>query len=168
MILVAQRTFAVLTLLAVAITIAVVGALITRRVPPWLRDDVALPLAAAIAAVATGGSLFLSEVAGYVPCELCWYQRIAMYPLVVIVTVAAWRSDPEVWRTVAPIASVGAAVSVWHIAVERIPSLAGACDQAAPCALRWVEEFGFLTLPMMALTAFLAVLVLTLAARNAR
>jgi disulfide bond formation protein DsbB len=162
---IAERTFALLTLLALLVAIGTIVALFTRRVPLWLRDDVALPLATAIAAVSTGGSLLLSEVAGYVPCTLCWYQRIAMYPLVVVLGVAAVRSDRHVWRTAVPIAALGALISSWHIAIERRPALGGVCDPAAPCSLKWVEEFGLLTLPTMALIAFVAITVLTLAAR---
>ncbi|MEX0868100.1 MAG: disulfide bond formation protein B [Nitriliruptoraceae bacterium] len=162
-----ERALAVLALVALAIAV-VVGLLVARRrVPTWLAEDVALPTATAIATVATLGSLAMSEIAGYVPCTLCWYQRIAMYPLVIVLAVAAARRDAQVWRTAVPIAAIGASVSVWHIAVERRPSLGGAtCDPAAPCAVRWVEEFGFLTLPTMAGIAFLAIIVLVLAART--
>jgi disulfide bond formation protein DsbB len=161
-----ERTLAILALLALLVAIGTVVAMATRRVPAWLRDDVALPLAAAVAAVATAGSLYLSEVAGYVPCTLCWYQRIAMYPLVIVLGVAAWRRDHQVWRTALPIAGIGAAIAVWHIAIERNPSLGGACDPAAPCSLLWVNEFGFLTLPTMALIGFVTIAVLSLAART--
>jgi len=163
---VAERTFGVLTLVAAAIAVATVIALVTRRVPPWLRDEVALPTATGIATVATGGSLLLSEVAGYLPCTLCWYQRIAMYPLVVILGVATWRRDRQVWRTAVPLAAIGLVIAGWHVAIERRPALGGVCDPVAPCSLRWVEEFGLLTLPMMAGTGFLAIIVLTLAARS--
>ncbi len=166
MIAVAQRSFAVLALVAAVIAVVVTVLLVRRRVPVWLRDEVALPLATAIAVVATGGSLLLSEVAGYVPCELCWYQRIAMYPLTVVLGVAAWHRDDRAYRVVTPLAGFGSVIAVWHIAIERNPSLGGVCDPAAPCSLRWVEEFGFLTLPTMALIAFLAITALTLAARR--
>jgi disulfide bond formation protein DsbB len=163
-----ERIFGLLALVALAVAVGGVVALLRGRVPPWLRDDVALPLATAIAAVATGGSLYLSEVAGYLPCALCWYQRIAMYPLTLVLGVAAVRRDRRVWLTAVPIAAIGAAVSVWHIAIERNPTLGGPCDPTAPCSIRWVEEFGFLTLPTMALIGFLAIIVLTLVARPAR
>ncbi|MTV25244.1 disulfide bond formation protein B [Nitriliruptoraceae bacterium ZYF776] len=125
-----------------------------------------MPLAAAIAFTATAGSLWMSEVAGYVPCALCWYQRIAMYPLTVVAGVAAWRRDGQAWLTVLPIAAIGAIVSIYHLLIERVPGLAGPCDPAAPCTIRWVEEFGFLTLPGMALTGFVAISLLALAART--
>lgn len=165
MIAIAERAFGVLTVVAAVIAVGTLGALVTRRVPDWLRHEAALPTATGIATVATGGSLLLSEVAGYLPCTLCWYQRIAMYPLVVILGVAAWRRDRQVWRTAVPIAVIGLAIAVWHVVIERRPALGGVCDPVAPCSLRWVEEFGILTLPMMAGTGFLAIILLTLAAR---
>jgi hypothetical protein len=164
---VVERILAVLALVAVVVALGTAVALVTRRVPSWLRDDVALPLATAIATVATVGSLYLSEVAGYLPCTLCWYQRIAMYPLVVVLGVATWRRDREVWRTAVPIAVIGAGIAVWHLAIERNPALGGACDVTAPCSLIWVREFGFLTIPTMALIGFVAIAVLVVAARPA-
>lgn len=165
MIAVAERFFAVLALVAVVIAIATFVLLVRRRVPSWLRDEVALPLATAITVTATLGSLFLSEVADYPPCDLCWFQRIAMYPLAVILTVATLRRDDQVWRTVVPLASIGAAIAVWHLAVERIAALAGSCDVSVPCNVLWVQEFGFVTIPGMALAGFLATIALSLAAR---
>jgi hypothetical protein len=85
--------------------------------------------------------------------------------MVVLTGIAAWRRDGQVWRYVVPLAAIGSAVSVWHIVIERNPALSGPCDPAAPCAIRWVEEFGFITLPTMALVAAVAVALLTLAAR---
>jgi disulfide bond formation protein DsbB len=163
---VVERTLAILALVALGTALATAAMLLTRRVPVWLRDDVALPLAAAIATVASAGSLYLSEVAGYIPCTLCWYQRIAMYPLVVILGVASWRRDREVWRTALPLAIIGSIIAVWHILIERNPTWGGVCDPNAPCSLLWVEEFGFLTLPTMALIGFVAIGVLSLAARS--
>ncbi len=160
-----DRLAGVFTVLALVVALVTLGLLVRGRVPAWLRDEIALPTATAIATVATAGSLWMSEVAGYAPCVLCWYQRIAMYPLVVVLGVATLRRDAQVWRTAVPIAAIGAAVSVWHLVIERNPSLSGPCDPAAPCAVRWVEEFGVFTLPAMALVGFAAVTVLTLAAR---
>lgn len=163
---VVERALGVLAIVAALIAVATAIALLRRRVPRWLANDVALPTATAIATVATLGSLAMSEIAGYVPCTLCWYQRIAMYPLVIVLAVAAVRRDPEVWRTVVPIAAIGTLIASWHVAIERRPALGGAtCDPAAPCAIRWVEEFGLLTLPMMAGIGFVAIAVLALAAR---
>lgn len=162
-----ERFAGALTIVAAVIAVATLVALVRGRVPDWLRDEVALPTAAAIATVTTLGSLWMSEVANYAPCLLCWYQRIAIYPMVVLTGIAAWKRDGQVWRYVVPLAAIGSAVSIWHIIIERNPSLGGACDPAAPCAVRWVEEFGFVTLPTMALVAAVAIALLTLAARPA-
>ncbi|MFA9431575.1 disulfide bond formation protein B [Egicoccus sp. AB-alg2] len=163
---VVERTLALLALLAIGVSVACVVALVRGRVPAVLRDQ-ALWLATAVAMVCTGGSLYLSEIAGYLPCVLCWYQRIAMYPLVVVVGVAALRRDVSAWLTTLPIAAIGAGVAAWHVAVERWPSLGGGvCDAAAPCTIRWVEEFGFLTIPTMALIGFVTISLLVLVARR--
>ena len=161
---VVNRFLGILTLVAIAVTVIAVVALATRRVPAWARD-VALPLATAIALVTTLGSLYYSEVAGYPPCVLCWYQRIAIYPQVVVLGVAAVRRDLQVWRTSVPLAAVGAVLSIWHVVIERNPALAGPCDPSNPCTIKWVEEFGFLTVPAMALVASLSFIALTLSAR---
>ncbi len=166
MIAIAERTFGILALVALLVVVVTTFLLVRGRVPTWLRDDVALPLATAIATTATLGSLLLSEVAGYLPCTLCWYQRIAMYPLVVILGVATARGDRQVWRTVLPLTAIGAAIAAWHIVIENNPALGGPCDDTAPCTIIWVEELGFLTLPTMALIAFVAIAVLSLAARR--
>jgi hypothetical protein len=129
----------------------------------------AMPLALVVALVATVGSLYLSEVANFIPCKLCWYQRIAMYPLVVVFGVAALRSDARAWIYGAVMAAVGAAISAYHVAIERFPSLDSAsCDPNAPCSLKWVEHFGYLTIPTMAGSAFLLILALMLSARSVK
>jgi disulfide bond formation protein DsbB len=162
---VVNRFLGILALVAIAITVVAVIMLVTRRVPVWARE-LALPLAATIATVTTLGSLYYSEIAGYPPCTLCWYQRIAIYPQVVVLWVASVRRDVEVWRTAIPLAVIGAVISIWHIVIERNPALAGPCDPSNPCTIKWVEEFGFLTVPTMALVAASAFIALTLLART--
>jgi disulfide bond formation protein DsbB len=118
----------------------------------------ALGLAAAVATVATLGSLYYSEIADFPPCRLCWYQRICMYPLVPILAIAAVRRDRSVRWYALPLVLTGAAISTWHILVERYPSLeSGACDPLNPCSIIWVEKFGYLTIPTMALSGFVVI-----------
>lgn len=127
----------------------------------------AVGLAFVVALVCTLGSLYLSEVAHFVPCRLCWYQRYAMYPLVPILGVAAWARRSRVWLPVLAIAVVGGAISTWHVLVERYPSLAtGACDPDNPCSLIWVRRFGYLTIPTMALSGFALIATLMLVVRT--
>lgn len=163
---VVNRFLGILAVIAIVITVAALVALLTRRVPSWARD-MALPVAAAIALVTTLGSLYYSEVAGFVPCTLCWYQRIAIFPQVIVLGVAALRRDRTVWMTSVPLAAIGVALSVWHVVIERYPALAGPCDPSNPCTIKWVEEFGFLTIPTMALIVGTSFIALTLVARSA-
>src|ERR1044072_9123303 len=147
--------------LAVALLIVGVLALVGVRAPlEVLRSAVwgyELWLAFVVAAVATAGSLFFSEIAHFVPCELCWYQRICMYPLTMITLLAAVANDRRVARYLLPLPVVGAGVSVYHLLVENgVVGQSNACLLSAPggCATKWIEEFGYVTIPVLALTGF--------------
>src|SRR5579863_9175209 len=116
-----------------------------------------------ISSVATGGSLFFSEIAGFVPCELCWYQRICMYPLSIITLLAAIRGDYRIARSLLPLPLVGACVSIYHLLVENgVIAQSSACLVSAPggCATKWINEFGYVTIPTLALTAFVLLIEL--------
>jgi disulfide bond formation protein DsbB len=114
-------------------------------------------LAFLVAAVATGGSLYFSEIAGYVPCELCWFQRICMYPLSIVTLLAALAGDHRAARYLLPLPAVGGGISVYHLLVEHgVVHETQACRLSAPggCATRWIEELGYVTIPTLALTGF--------------
>ena len=116
-----------------------------------------------VAALATAGSLYFSEVAGFTPCTLCWYQRIAMYPLVVILGAAMLRRQRRAPTGSAALAAIGASIAAYHVALEWIPSLdTGACTVSVPCTLVWFRVFAVFSLPTLALTAFLLILTLLL------
>jgi disulfide bond formation protein DsbB len=118
-------------------------------------------LAFAIAAVAMVGSLYLSEGAHFLPCALCWYQRIAMYSAAVLLAVALVRRRIDVHVYVIPLAAIGGLISVYHMLVERFPRLeSGACKSTTPCTVIWTRRFGYLTIPTMALTAFVGIVTL--------
>ncbi|HVL04441.1 MAG TPA: disulfide bond formation protein B [Acidimicrobiales bacterium] len=151
--------------------VVAVGARWSGRLAGWqdslvdLFGPVALQLGLGVALVATLGSLYLSEVANFPPCRLCWYQRIAMYPLVPVLAVAIRRRDAGVRFYALPLALIGGAISAYHVVLERFPSLeSGVCEVANPCTLIWVRRFGYLTIPAMALSAFALLTVLLLAA----
>lgn len=111
--------------------------------------------AALVGLVATVGSLYLSEVALFEPCRLCWYQRIAMYPLPVMLGIAAFRRDPGVRVYAMPIALIGLGISAYHYLIQAVPGLdAGTCDVGVPCSARYIELFGFVSIPFMAGAAF--------------
>ena len=126
-----------------------------------------LKLAWLVAAIATAGSLYMSEVRHFVPCPLCWYQRIAMYPLVVLLGVAVLRRDHDARWYAIPIALVGIAVGAYHYQLERFPDQeAIACTSSVPCTTIWFEQLGYITIPMMAMSAF--ALVVTILAIGGR
>ncbi|WP_336362855.1 disulfide bond formation protein B [Halalkalicoccus salilacus] len=121
-----------------------------------------LALGTLVAAVATAGSLYFSEVLGLVPCELCWYQRIFMYPLVVVLGVATIENRPEVYRTALALAIPGAGIAAYHSAIQRLGE--GSCSIGSGCTTIQYELLG-LSIPNMALVAFVLVGLTVLAAR---
>ncbi len=125
-------------------------------------SDAGVWLAFLVAAGSTLGSLYFSEIADFVPCRLCWFQRIAMYPLAVVLLVGAIRKDRAVRWYVGPLAIIGAAIAGWHTLIEWRPQLDnGECALTGPsCTYVWFREFGFISLATMALTAFLTILIL--------
>ena len=121
----------------------------------------ARPLSAAIATTCMLGSLYFSEIVNYKPCRLCWYQRGAMYPLAILLIIFTVLKTPRITRIVVPIATIGAGISLYHWLLERFPDNldSGVCSKDVPCEFVWFELFGFVTLPFMALTGFLAIIV---------
>jgi disulfide bond formation protein DsbB len=132
-------------------------------------SDSAVWLAWLVAVGATVGSLYFSEVANFNPCRFCWFQRIAMYPLAVILLVGALRKDDNVRWYAVPLAAIGAAISGWHSLIEWRPALDnGECEFQGPsCTFVWFREFG-LSLANMALIGFLTILILLLVRVPAR
>ena len=131
----------------------------------WIADrlyGVELWGAFALAAIAMSGSLYFSEVANYIPCTLCWYQRIAMYPLVVLFGIAAVRRD----RGIAPyglvLSVVGAVIAVYHLQLTWFPEQASFCKQGALCEVEWFKIWGFSTIPYLSLVAFAGIGALSL------
>jgi disulfide bond formation protein DsbB len=144
----------ILILIAVLAAVGVRGPLRTLREALWGYE---LWAAFVVASIATAGSLFFSETAHFVPCELCWFQRICMYPLTVTTLLAALHGDHRAARYLLPLPVVGAGVSVYHLLVENgVVEQAKACELSAPggCATKWINEFGYMTIPTLALTAF--------------
>ena len=118
----------------------------------------ALGMAFWVALLATLGSLYFSEVAHFEPCRLCWYQRIAMYPLVLLLGIAAVRRDDGIRIYGRALAAVGAVISLYHIALEWIPALdTGACGLGPSCSIIWFRALGFISLPTLAFIAFVTI-----------
>lgn len=127
-------------------------------------ERVLLGAATLVAALATAGSLYFSGVVGFVPCLLCWYQRIAMYPLVPILGIAAVQRDGRVGRYALPLSMAGLLVAAYHVTIQLQPSLdVVTCSAEAPCTARYLAVFGFISIPVMASAAFLLISGLVLA-----
>ncbi|GAB4428941.1 MAG: hypothetical protein OHK0015_12310 [Chloroflexi bacterium OHK40] len=118
--------------------------------------------------LATGGSLFFSEVLGWMPCTLCWYQRILMYPLSITLAVGILRRDDGLHRYVLPFSLTGAGVSLYHyllIKTDWFPP--PPCRAGVPCTVDYLDIFGFINIPFMALTAFLIISLMMVVSRFA-
>src|SRR4051794_39585864 len=114
-----------------------------------------------VAAIATGGSLFYSQIKGFPPCEFCWFQRVLMYPLSILTLLIAARNRAA--RYLLPLPIVGAGTSIYHMLIEHdVIHEPKACSVKVPggCGTNWIanHSFGYLTIPTLALTAFLLII----------
>jgi len=118
-----------------------------------------------IATVSTLGALFLGEVMGYTPCVLCWYQRIAMFPLVFVLAAGLFPFDPRVVRYALPLALTGLGLALFHLALIAgwIPENIKPCQQGVPCSDLQVVWFGFVSIPLLSVASFSLVVGLLLA-----
>ena len=166
-----STTFAILAIGVQAVLVVFLGLL--ALAPVWggargVRDAVRrfldgaeLALAWVIALTATLGSLYFSDVADFIPCRLCWFQRIAMYPLALILFLAVLARDRRGAYYALGLPVVGAVVSLWHLYIEANPDAESpACRIGAPCSTKWIDQFGYMTIPLLALTAFAAIATL--------
>ena len=112
-----------------------------------------------VALLATCGSLYFSEIRGYLPCELCWIQRIFMYPLVIIIGIAYVQKNVRIAITVLVFSVIGACISLYHYGIQKLAFLsesAPSCGQV-PCTGQYINYLGFITIPFLALTAFILI-----------
>jgi disulfide bond formation protein DsbB/mono/diheme cytochrome c family protein len=111
--------------------------------------------------IATCGSLFMSEAMGWIPCLWCWYQRIFMYPIAVILAVGLWRRDRSVAVYSLVLSIIGIAASTYHILLQKVPAIARfeTCTIGVPCSADYLNWFGFVTIPMLAWVAFAAIII---------
>lgn len=131
-------------------------------------EDLFLKLRSLVLVVATLGSLYFSEIANFAPCDLCWVQRMFIFPLAAISIVAIFNKTKFNYWLFIIASSIGACVSIYHILMEKFPSLHGvtSCDIEVPCTVPPFTYWGFLTLACMALTVFIATIVLTITAQK--
>ena len=168
--------YAVLALIADALVLlALTGFLASRRSPAmrdrWdgFRDGLApfaLHAAWIVSVLATLGSLYLSQIEGLTPCEFCWFQRICMYPLTLLLGIAAFRGEVAIAkRYLLTMSIVGAALAVYQYQLERIPQPT-VCSITIPCNEAAFNIFGFISIPYLSMAAFLLITTLLLMARS--
>lgn len=116
--------------------------------------------------IAMCGSLYFSEVAGYVPCLLCWYQRILMYPLAILIAIGLLRRDDNLPYYVLPFSLFGLGISSYHFLLEKTDIFDGmaVCRQGVSCTTQWINWFGFVTIPFLAMIAFLIITLMSVIA----
>ncbi|MEJ9150423.1 MULTISPECIES: disulfide oxidoreductase [Bacillus] len=111
--------------------------------------------------IAMMGSLYFSEIRGYEPCELCWYQRICMYPLTVFLGMAVVRKDYRMAIYSSVLSAIGGSISLYHYSLQKVSFFsdhAPACGRI-PCTAEYINWFGFITIPFLALVAFIIIFV---------
>lgn len=116
-----------------------------------------------VALVATLGSLFFSEIMEFPPCILCWYQRIAMYPLVIILLVGALKEDKFTFHYSLPFVGIGWAISLYHnlLYYEIIPESASPCLEGISCSAIFLDWFNFIDIPLLSFVAFTIIGILS-------
>jgi len=154
---VAAAGVAALVAAGVLLAAALLAAVGVRRPLAFVHQrvyDIGLWLSFAVSAGGTMGSLFFSEVAHFIPCELCWYQRLCMYPLAGATLIVAILDARRAARWLLPVSMLGTALAGYHVLIENglAPQTIG-CVQSL-CALKWISEFGFATIPTLSLGAF--------------
>lgn len=116
-------------------------------------------IAWAVSVIAMFGSLYFSEIRQYEPCELCWYQRILMYPFVIILGIATIKKDYQISFYTMILSIIGAGISLYHYGIQKLSLLADiapACGRV-PCTGAYINWFGFVTIPFLALIAFIII-----------
>ncbi|WP_332648491.1 disulfide oxidoreductase [Lysinibacillus sp. 54212] len=112
-----------------------------------------------VSLIATLGSLYFSEIRGYEPCEMCWYQRILMYPIVLMSTVAYIQKNARIALTTAVFACIGGSISLYHYGIQKLDFLSDSAPSCGivPCTGQYINWLGFITIPFLALTAFIII-----------
>ncbi len=168
--------YAVLAVIADAMVLLALVAFVASRTSTAMRErwegfrdsltPFALHAAWIVSVLAMLGSLYLSQIAGLVPCEFCWFQRICMYPLTLLLGIAAFRGDIAIAkRYLLTMSIVGVGLAVYQYQLERIPQPT-VCSVTIPCNEAAFNIFGFISIPYLSMAAFLLITTLLLMARS--
>lgn len=150
-------------IISIGILIALVGIWIKKPIPKFLVQPITLAArrglfwAWIVALISMSGSLFFSDIAGYDPCKLCWLQRILMYPQVLLLGIASFRKDKNIISYILPFTIMGMGLSLYHYVMQIYPQHFVPCSTvgySVSCSEKFFLTFGYITIPMMAFTAF--------------
>lgn len=135
---------------------------------PMTRSSIFRLFAWIVACIATISSLMFSELLGYVPCELCWYQRILMYPLVIISGIGFYKADKTMPFYTLPLSVSGTVLAFVHYLHQKTDLFGKViqCQQGVPCSSQYINWFGFITIPFLAFVAFLLITVFTILSKQ--
>lgn len=160
-----SNTLGLLTIVGQVLAIGIlVGLLVRKKEVIDFFSKYALLFSFVVALVATLGSLFYSEIAGYEPCKLCWFQRILMYPQVLLLGMAWWRKERLMLGYASTLSMIGGLVAGYHYLLQRgiAPALpCSAVGASVACSKVFVMQYGYITIPLMAFTAFVLIFLFT-------
>lgn len=128
------------------------------------NTSLSLKLIVVVSIVATLGSLYFSEIQLFIPCEMCWYQRILMYPIVLISLTGHVIKDKNVGYYTLILSSLGICISGYHYLLQKVSVLGDktSCSGDVPCTLEYINYLGFITIPFLSFTAFVIIMVLSI------
>jgi disulfide bond formation protein DsbB len=160
------------TLAIQIVTAAIIVALLFRSRVQMFADVIrqvgscALLKAFVLTLISVAITLYYSDVLGFEPCALCWWQRIFMYPQVILFGIALWKKDDSVWLPSIILSALGLAVALYHHTLQMLPAGSLPCpSQGVSCAKITFVEFGYITYPLMAATLFALLIVLMISRR---
>ena len=146
--------FAFFTFIAWASCAAIIYFLITKKRFNKLITEQFYNFATSVAVFSSIGSLIYSEVVGFIPCKFCWYQRYFMFPIALFLLIGLFKKSVSKY---AYISFIGFSIGIYHIYLQNGGRSGGSCAIDVPCNLKYVDTFGFISIPVMAATAFLTI-----------
>lgn len=133
----------------------------SKNIKKLISDNYVL-IILVLSALATVGSLALSEIVNFVPCKLCWYQRVFMYPQAIVAFIAIITNEKNIRKYILPLSIIGILIAAYHILLQVFPNAFQCNDEVAKCSAVQFAQFGYITIPVMAFSFFLLIILVSL------